>query len=189
MKHSLSYKILVLIIGTLLLLFVNTPNAPTEIPINNDLHKINSITDGDTLRIEINGDSKPVRLIAVNTPELHHPSKPVECFGKEAKAFLENLLKDKRVKLEIEPKDSDTDKYGRLLRYLFLEDGTNVNETIIKNGYGYEATYVEGYKYQKEFKAAQKHAEENKLGLWAESTCNGKLTPAANIKTPTDVLE
>lgn len=184
LKKTLIYNILIAVLVLIAFFLQENPAKDQNIQvlgehINNEAYEVVSITDGDTLKIKVseNEDAKiqTIRLIAVNTPEIHHPTKPVECFGNEAKVFLENLLKDKKVKIETEPKDSDKDKYGRYLRYLFLEDGTNINEAIIKNGYGYEATYVNGYKYQKLFKDAQNYAEQNKLGLWNESTCNGSL--------------
>lgn len=129
-----------------------------------------SVTDGDTFRIKSGDESIPVRLIAVDTPEIHHPTIKKKCYGDEAKDFLEKNILNKNVRLEKETLDSNTDRYGRLLRYVFLEDGTNMNEEIVKNGYGIEKTYVKGYKYQQLFKDAQMHAERNKLGLW--KVCN-----------------
>ena len=74
------------------------------------------VIDGDTIEVEIDGTSYRVRYIGIDTPETVHPQKPVECFGKEASEKNRELVEGKRVRLE---KDvSDTDKYGRLLRYV-----------------------------------------------------------------------
>ncbi len=93
-----------------------------------------NVIDGDTFEYydESTGSIKTVRLLCVNTPEENEQGY------EEAKAFLEELILGKQVKME---KDiSETDKYGRLLRYAYLENenGTEifVNELIVKNGYG-----------------------------------------------------
>jgi len=139
------------------------------------LYDVVSITDGDTFRIMYEGSSTPLRMIAIDTPELHHPSEPVQCYAKEAKEYLESLIAGKKIHIESEPLDDDKDKYDRLLRYVFLEDGTNVNEKMLSEGYAFEKTYTPGYKYQTIFKDAQQEAIDNKKGLWAENTCKGDV--------------
>ena len=69
------------------------------------------------------------------------------------------------------PVQGERDKYGRLLAYLFLPDGTNINLAMIAGGYAHEYTYNLPYKYQTQFKAAEKTAREAKLGLWADAAC------------------
>ncbi len=129
------------------------------------------IVDGDTLIARIDGAEEKIRLIGLNTPETVDPRKTVECFGKEASDEAKRILTGKSVRIEIDPSQDLYDKYGRLLSYIFLEDGTNFNLLMIKNGYGYEYTYHLPYKYQKEFKQAEKYARENKKGLWADGVC------------------
>jgi len=126
---------------------------------------------GDTIVVQINGVQEKIRLIGVNTPETVDPRRPVECFGKEASTFTKSLLTDQQIRIESDPSQGDRDKYGRLLRYVFLADGTLVNEEIITEGYGYEYTYRTHYLYQTEFKKAQKGAQAQKKGLWAEGVC------------------
>ncbi|MCX6800541.1 MAG: thermonuclease family protein, partial [Candidatus Falkowbacteria bacterium] len=110
-------------------------------------------------------------LIGINTPETVDPRKPVECFGKEASAKAHLWLDNQEVKLETDNTQEDVDKYGRLLRYVKLKSGFFYNLEIIKQGYAYEYTYRYPYKYQKEFKAAEHFARENKTGLWAPGVC------------------
>ena len=129
------------------------------------------VVDGDTIDVDINGTVARVRLIGINTPETVDPRKPVECFGKEASAKAREILGGKKVRLEADPSQTDSDKYARLLRYVFLEDGTNFNKLMISEGYAYEYTYALPYKYQKEFKQAQKTASDAGNGLWAEGAC------------------
>nr|DAJ43361.1 MAG TPA: nuclease-like protein [Caudoviricetes sp.] len=97
-----------------------------------------------------------------------------ECFGKEAANHLKLLLKDtKEVQIESDLTQTATDKYGRLLGYVVV-NGANLNQKMIEDGYGFEYTYNLPYKYQSEFKSAQKIASEKKFGLWADSACKGE---------------
>lgn len=209
-KNKLDKKTLLIILLILILLLQNSENSPSEQssksstvstesveapviketnPIIETLVPVTEVIDGDTFKVLIDGKSETVRLIAVDTPELSHPQKPVQCFADEAKKYLVSMIQGKNIKLENEPKDNDRDRYGRLLRYVYLEDGTNINNALVKNGYAFEQTYVEGYKYQELFKTSQKEAEGKKAGLWNPNTCNGDtsskpLKPDTNITVP-----
>lgn len=126
-----------------------------------NLFLVNWVIDGDT--IELENDEK-VRYIGIDTPESVHPSKPVECFGKEATNKNRELVEGKKVYLE---KDiTDRDKYNRLLRYVFLEDETFVNLVLVREGYASSYSYPPDIKYQNLFQEAEKEARENNLGLW-----------------------
>lgn len=131
---------------------------------------VTRVVDGDTIVVTVPGKTEKVRLIGVDTPETVDPRKPVQCFGKEASDFTKSLLTNKSVRLESDSSQNDRDKYGRLLRYVFLGD-TNINEKIIVEGYGHEYTYRTPYKYQTEFKNAERLAREAKRGLWADNAC------------------
>lgn len=123
------------------------------------------VIDGDTIKIE--GD-KVVRYIGIDTPETVHPSKPVQCYGKEASDKNKELVEGKEVKLE---KDvSETDKYDRLLRYIWVGD-MMVNEYLVREGYAQSSTYPPDVKYQDRFLEAQRRAREEKKGLWGD-ICN-----------------
>ncbi len=73
--------------------------------------------------------------------------------------------------LEADPSQGERDKYARLLRYVYLPDGTSFNKIMISEGYAYEYTYNTPYKYQTEYKIAQKAAQNAKTGLWADNAC------------------
>ncbi|MDI9355236.1 MAG: thermonuclease family protein [Cyanobium sp. MAG06] len=128
--------------------------------------------DGDTIKVskiinnKIENKEYTIRMIGVDTPETVDPRKIVQCFGKEASNWTKNKLFDKVIKLEYDESQGERDKYNRLLAYVIL-DGVNFNKGLIENGYGYEYTYKKSdpYKYQKEFKEAEKYARENKIGL------------------------
>lgn len=134
-------------------------------------YKILKVVDGDTIDIDLNGLKERVRLIGINTPEVVDPRKPVECFGKEASEKAKSVLSGKSVFIENDGSQQNRDKYDRLLRYIYLEDGTNFNKMMIEEGFAYEYTYDLPYKYQKEFKKAQIMAEGSKKGLWADGVC------------------
>lgn len=164
----------------------NQPKLEDQPVVSGDLYDVLKVVDGDTIKVMYNGRETSVRFIGVNTPETVDPRKPVECFGREASDHLKNLLSGKKVKLRRDDTQTDRDKYGRILRYVYLDD-QDVNLAIISNGYGYEYTYNGAFPYAKQaaYKQAQKDAETNKRGLWADSACAGQVakpaTPAAPV--------
>lgn len=148
--------------------------ATTTLPAENsekETYRVLKVVDGDTLAIEMDGKSVSVRLIGLDTPETLDPRKPVQCFGKEASDKAKKLLANASVSIEQDVTQGELDKYGRLLAYIFLEDGTLFNKYMIAEGYGHEYTYNLPYRYQSDFKAAEKEARENKKGLWAHNAC------------------
>lgn len=147
-----------------------TPAHSSAPPV--DMFTVVRIVDGDTIVVSTKGVQEKIRLIGVDTPETVDPRKPVQCFGKEALDFTKGLLLGVQVKLESDNSQSERDKYGRLLRYVFLSDGTLVNQKIISEGYGHEYTYRTPYKYQNEFKEAEQSARENRKGLWVDNACD-----------------
>lgn len=131
-------------------------------------YEVVSVTDGDTFEINYNGTKTKVRLIGIDTPESVHPnSKKNNKYGEEASKYTKSLLERKTVKLEFDV--SPQDKYGRLLAYVYLEDGEMLNEKLLKEGYAQVATYPPNVKYVENFKELQKEARENKVGFWAEN--------------------
>lgn len=142
----------------------------TEVAASTDTtyYEVDRVVDGDTVDVVIDGKVERLRLIGIDTPETVHPSKPVECYGIEASNKAKELLSGTRVALEVDDSQGDRDKYGRMLRYVFLEDGTNFNELMIAEGYAYEYTYDQAYTYQSLFKNAQRSAEQSGSGLWGD---------------------
>ena len=126
---------------------------------------VTNIVDGDTIDATLNGRTVRIRLLGVDTPESVHPSRPVECFGREASRFLKELLDGQTVLLESDASQGDRDRYNRLLRFVWLPDGRLVNYEIIAQGYGFEYTFNLPYRYQDQFKAAQRAAREAQVGL------------------------
>lgn len=146
-------------------------------------YKVTEVVDGDTIKVSINGSVETLRIIGLDTPETLDPRKPVQCFGKEASNKAKAFLTGKTVTLEADSTQGERDKYGRLLRYVFL-DGVDYGKMLISEGYAHEYTYKLPYKYQTAYKAAQASAEANKLGFWSPNSCNGTTTTAASSTTP-----
>jgi micrococcal nuclease len=137
---------------------------------------VTKVVDGDTIKLE-NGEV--VRYIGIDTPETVHPNKSIQCYGKEASAKNKKLVEGRQVKLE---KDiSERDKYGRLLRYVYVGD-IFVNEYLVREGYAQLLTYPPDVKYQDLFLQAQKEARKNNRGLW--NSCKGDVTATTQPTIP-----
>lgn len=152
---------------------LSTP-TPSPFPSHGGIFvKVVNVVDGDTIKIET---GETVRYIGIDTPETVHPNKPVQCYGKEASDKNTALVEGKVVELE---KDiSEKDKYGRLLRYIWIGDML-VNETLVREGYAQSNTYPPDVKYQDRFLAAQKLAREEQKGLWGEVCASATLQPTS----------
>jgi len=135
-------------------------------------HKVVKVIDGDTVKVLVDGKEESVRVIGINAPE---GTNKTECFGKNASDKAKELLKDGWIQLERDESQGDRDKYSRLLRFIWAGNGSDdFGKEMISSGYAYEYTYNNPYKYQKEYKDAQKSAENNDKGLWSPKTCDGK---------------
>jgi len=138
-----------------------------EVPENfENMEKVvvERVVDGDT--VVLSGGER-LRMIGINTPESVKEAGQVEYFGKEASEYTKNKLEGKTVYLE---KDvSNRDKYDRLLRYVYLKDGTFYNELIVKEGYAFAVTYPPDVKYNEILRDAESYASDNNLGIWGES--------------------
>lgn len=143
-------------------------------------YSVIEVVDGDTIKINMSGKTETLRLIGMDTPETVDPRKPVQCFGKEASNKAKEILSGKKVRIELDPTQGEWDKYDRLLAYVYRDDGIFYNKYMIEQGYAHEYTYNAPYKYQAEFKAAQKLAQTNQAGLWSPTTCNGDTTSSAS---------
>ena len=137
---------------------------PVEDFTGDTAYKVLRVIDGDTVKIDYNGKATNVRLIGVDTPETVHPNKPVEEYGKEASNFTKNLLQGESVYLRF---DIDkTDKYGRLLAYLYrAPDGLFVNLEIVRQGYGHAYTQFP-FKHMELFRYYGNRARTTGKGLY-----------------------
>jgi len=129
-------------------------------------YPVTKVVDGDTFWVD-NATSKgiKIRLIGIDAPESQKRWKREEgYYGKESKAYLTKLLKNKRVRLET---DIDSlDRYGRTLSYVYLENDTFVNAIMVKEGYAVIMTVSPNVRYVDLFYKLQVQARENNRGLW-----------------------
>lgn len=132
-------------------------------------YAVTRFSDGDTIVVDMNGTPETIRFIGVDTPETHDPRKAVQCYGPAASAFTKNVIRDQRVRLSADALSSNRDRYNRLLRYVYLLDGTLLNERLIREGYGFYYPYFPFTKSE-QFDAAQKLAIADVKGLWANCT-------------------
>lgn len=150
-----------------------TISKPTPLPSDNqsDSYRVTKVRDGDTIEIDFQGKTEVVRLVGIDTPETVDPRKPVQCFGQEASQQLKNLLTDQSVSLEIDETQANRDRYGRLLRFVFL-NGEDIGLKMLKDGYSQEALFSsQPHKYRQLYLDAQKEAQDNDRGLWADDAC------------------
>lgn len=132
----------------------------SEITPQPETFKVSQVIDGDTIEI---GGGKTVRYIGIDTPETVDPRREVGCFAKEAAGKNKELVLGKKVRLE---KDvSETDKFGRLLRYVYV-DSVFVNDQLVRQGYAFAVSFPPDIKYQEQFRQAEREARENNRGLW-----------------------
>lgn len=126
------------------------------------------VVDGDTLVIDRGRGDERVRLVGVDTPESVAPNAPVECFGPEASSYLTGLLSGKRVTIEIDASQGDTDRYGRLLRYVWIAadaEAWHSVEALLLTG-GYAEPYRDAHTRKAGFDALAADAQAAGLGLW-----------------------
>jgi len=145
---------------------------------------VTKVTDGDTIEVETQGRTTPVRLIGVDTPETVAPDEPIGCYGKEASAYTKQILYERQtdkegrvvregrlVRLEIPRIGDSEDAYGRTLAYVWIDtddDGEYehlFNEDLIEQGYARTTTFA--HTYRREFERAREEAEERGAGLWS----------------------
>jgi micrococcal nuclease len=133
------------------------------------------VVDGDTFDVATGAGTERIRVIGIDTPEVHDG---VECFGQAAAAEAERLLDGQSVALAADPTQDDVDRYGRLLRHVGLPDGSDFGDVMIAAGNAFEYTYDAPYQGQAEYQAAERRAADAGLGLWSVETCGGERTAA-----------
>ncbi|MBN1526339.1 MAG: thermonuclease family protein [Candidatus Omnitrophica bacterium] len=159
------------------------PVKPAAEKINAlDLNVVKRVVDGDTVELE---DGAKVRFIGIDTPESRmspklrkdaersgQDTKTIMAMGKKAAEFTRKLVEGKKVRLEFDVER--TDRYGRTLAYIYLEDGTFVNAEIIKQGYASVMTVPPNVRHADEFLKLYREARENSRGLWAPEPVPGQ---------------
>ena len=146
------------------------------------------VVDGDTIVVDRgSGLGESLRYIGMDTPETVDPRVPVQCMGAEAAAANRGLVEGRRVVLELDV--SDRDVFGRLLRHVWLQDGSSwvlVGLRLVADGYAYASGYPPDVKYDDQMRAAQRAAEQAGRGLWAPSAC--AIPTPSPTRTPRPTL-
>ncbi len=171
------------------------PDGPTTTA------RVVDVVDGDTIKVEIDGKRYTLRYIGIDTPETVDPRQPVQWMGPEASAANEELVAGQTVQLE---KDvSEVDRYGRLLRYVWLQrDGAwlMVNYELVRRGFAHASSYPPDVHYQDLLRQAEAEARTDGIGLWSASptaeptaagdgptVCDGEMNAPGNDNLPANL--
>jgi micrococcal nuclease len=146
-----------------------TPRAGATVPRGWEEAEVVRVVDGDTIVVRLDGREERVRYIGIDTPESVQPDMPVECFGREAGRENERLVEGRTVYLEQDV--SNTDRFGRLLRYVHVDDLQSgerlfVNLELVQRGYASAVTFPPDVRHERDFRAAEQDAREAERGLW-----------------------
>ena len=139
--------------------------------INLDNHqaddvRVTRIVDGDTFVVNFSGQKEKVRLIGIDTPETVHPHKLIQKYGLQASSFAKKHLLGKTVTLKYD--ETKRDKYGRILAYVYLHDGSMFNKNLLLEGYAW--AYLRfPFKHREEFIRAEQLAQKQQKGIWKQT--------------------
>ncbi len=166
----------------------SAPTGPTIVA------QVVDVTDGDTIRVEVDGETFTVRYIGMDTPETVDPTEPVEWMGREASAANARLVEGETVCLRSDV--SETDRFGRILRYVWREDGDGwllVNIEFVRLGFARPSTFAPDVKYEGLFRNAAQDARMADAGLWGQSpvaspTATRAASPVPRAATPAPVV-
>jgi micrococcal nuclease len=138
--------------------------TPAQIPPSMVEAQVTNVVDGDTINVLIDSQEYRVRYIGVDTPETVHPTLGEEPYGSEASEYNKTLVENQTVFLE---KDvSETDQFGRLLRYVWLDNRRMVNALLVAEGYAQVTTFPPDVRHVDFFLELERVAREDELGLW-----------------------
>lgn len=169
----LSLAVISVLIGVIInVIVLKSSESVIKVSRPSDLegpYHVNYVRDGDTIYVDFNGENTGVRLIGIEAPESEDSNKEgSRCFNRQAKSYLYDKIGDNDVYLEYDGSQGEVDYYGRLMRYVWIDDEL-LNLSLIADGYAKEFTFNNEYKYKNEFNQAQAKARQDGLGLW--TTC------------------
>lgn len=124
-------------------------------------YKVKWVDDGDTIVLM---DGRHVRYIGINSPEIEHKDQKAQPHGYEANKFNKTMVLSKKVRLELDTQKYD--RYGRLLAYVFLSNGTFVNAKMIEEGFAHCLYVKPNTKYHKKLLQFQRNAMSAEKGIW-----------------------
>jgi len=128
--------------------------------------RVERVVDGDTILVSLSGRRARVRYIGINTPETHHPTKPVQCYGRAAAAFNKQLVGGEIVRLVRDVEERD--RFGRLLAYVYrARDGLFVNAELARRGFARTLTIAPDVRHAARLAALAREARDAGRGLWS----------------------
>ena len=154
--HKIFRRLLLIII---FILFVICTNYLKSLPLYKEIVEFKSCIDGDTAIFVINEENKTVRFIAIDAPENNTE------IGKEVSNYVCKALKDaSTITLEYEV-NATTDKYNRVLAWVYVDDKL-IQKDLIEKGYAQVKYIYDDYKYVDELEKIQEQVKKEKLGIW-----------------------
>ncbi len=151
----------------------HSPAEPTYSPTATVLRAV----DGDTVdvRDDVRGRLR-IRVLGIDSPELHKPGWTVGCFAQEAADFATQTLSGRRVAIVGDPSQDPRDKYGRTLAFIIRDDGWNYSIEAVRSGMAHPYVYQNNpSRFSPAISAAETAAKTDKLGLWGPK-CNGQTS-------------
>jgi micrococcal nuclease len=130
-----------------------------------EIARVVAVHDGDTITVKFDGRTEKIRLVGIDSPEIRDERQSYRDAAYAARNYARSRLGGETVTLEPEARQGDRDKYGRLLRYVILRDGTNINEELVRQGY---ARVYDKFNFtlKPRFKALEAEAKQQGLGVW-----------------------
>lgn len=137
---------------------------------------VRAVLDGDTIEVDHSGRTDRVRLIGVDAPEAHespkldrlvargHDRARILALGREATTFTRERLLGHEVHLELDVETHD--RFGRLLAYVWLPDGTLFNATLLEHGHARLLTIPPNVRHVKRFVPLERAARVARRGMW-----------------------
>jgi len=150
--------------------FTEENSQRTEKERETDEYPVVHIFDGDTYFINVNGKKEKIRVLGIDTPEKEGGFRPEGCFGDHASDYAKEQLTNKKVGLLKPSTHENTDKYGRLLRYVFL-DGQDFGAHLISEGYAFSYKKFP-HPRRAYYNTLEKEAQKNKKGMWNPDNCD-----------------
>jgi len=140
-----------------------------------DQGRVTRVVDGDTLEVSAGAREETVRLLGVDTPELHRPGTPVECGARAAAQALEELSAGREVELVTDPTQDARDRYGRLLAYVDTDAGTDLGEAMVRRGWAEVYVFERPFRRVGRYRAAARGAGSRGVG----EACGGDFHSAS----------
>ena len=131
-----------------------------------EIVKLSKCVDGDTAKFYIKDKLETVRFLAIDTPEVKHPTKGEEPFGKGASNYTCQMLEHaEEIVLEYDNNSTKKDKYNRTLAWVFV-DGKLLQRSLVEQGLAKVAYLYGDYRYTEQLQEVEKKAKEQQIGIW-----------------------